>query len=228
MIGLKIPFMRNNLWVPLRSENSQPVIAIDDPYDLKRIDEIKTLFPGRIKFAVALKQDILDFIKLFTQDEKEMAAIDDILSQLQDENVEIDEAESGVGEEDSAVVQLVNKIIMDAFERKASDIHIEPYPGKQNTMVRIRIDGACTVYQTIPYNYRNAVVSRIKIMSISTSRKADYPRTAKSNLRNTAAKISNFASLRFPPRAAWKTWSCVSWMPASRFLWTTWGFPKRI
>ena len=66
---------------------------------------------------------------------------------------------------DSAVVQLVNKVILDAYARGASDIHIEPYPGKQNTMVRIRVDGSCTVYQTIPFAYRNAVVSRIKIMS---------------------------------------------------------------
>jgi len=166
LTGLKVPFMRNNVWVPLRTEDSNPVVAIDDPHDLKRIDEIKALFPGRrMKFVVALKQDILDFIKLFTADEKEMAQIDDILSQLQDEHHEIEEAESGVGEEDSAVVQLVNKIILDAYARNASDIHIEPYPGKQNTMVRIRVDGACTVYQTIPFAYRNAVVSRIKIMS---------------------------------------------------------------
>ena len=164
--GLKVPFMRNNVWVPVRTDEKHPVIAIDDPHDLKRIDEIKSLFPGRqLKFVVAIKQDILDFIKLFTQDEKEMAEIDDILSQLQDETDEIEEAESSVGEEDSAVVQLVNKIILDAYARGASDIHIEPYAGKKNTMVRIRVDGSCTVYQTIPFAYRNAVVSRIKIMS---------------------------------------------------------------
>jgi len=166
LAGLKVPFMRTNVWVPLRTEDKQPVIAIDDPHDLRRIDEIKSLFPGkRLKLLVALKQDILDFIKLFTQDEKEMAEIDDILSQLQDETSEIDDAESSLGEEDSAVVQLVNKIILDAYARNASDIHVEPYPGKQNTLVRIRVDGSCTVYQTIPFAYRNAVVSRIKIMS---------------------------------------------------------------
>lgn len=164
--GLKVPFMRNNVWVPLRTENNHPVVAIDNPHDLKRIDEIKALFPGRkLKCAVALRQDILDFIKLFTADEKEIAEIDDILSQLREETNEIEEAESGVGEEDSAVVQLVNKIILDAYARNASDIHIEPYSGKQNTIVRIRVDGSCTVYQSIPFAYRNAVVSRIKIMS---------------------------------------------------------------
>jgi type II secretory ATPase GspE/PulE/Tfp pilus assembly ATPase PilB-like protein len=166
MAGLKVPFMRNNVWVPLKADDGNPVVAIDDPHDLKRIDEIKALFPGRrLKFNVALKQDVLDFIKLFTQDEKEMAEIDDILSQLEDENQEIEEAEGSMGEEDSVVVQLVNKIILDAYARNASDIHIEPYSGKQNTLVRIRVDGSCTVYQTIPFAYRNAVVSRIKIMS---------------------------------------------------------------
>jgi type II secretory ATPase GspE/PulE/Tfp pilus assembly ATPase PilB-like protein len=77
----------------------------------------------------------------------------------------VEEAEAMVGEEDSAVVKLVNKIILDAYSRGASDIHIEPYPGRQETEVRIRIDGACTLYQKIPFQLRNAVLSRVKIMA---------------------------------------------------------------
>ena len=166
LVGLKVPFMKNNCWVPIRKEDEKIVIAVDNPHDLRKIDEIKTLFSGKeLSFAVALRNDVLDFITLFTQGEKEMAAIDDILQQLQEESVEMDEAAAAVGEEDSAVVQLVNKIILDAWARDASDIHIEPYPGKQNTRVRIRVDGNCTLYQTIPFSYKNAVVSRIKIMS---------------------------------------------------------------
>lgn len=166
LIGLKVPFMRNNCWVPLRIEDGKIIIAINNPYDLQKVDEIKALFSGKqIRFCVAFKEDILSFIKLFTQDEKEMANMDEILKQLQDEAEEIDEAEAAVSEENSAVVQLVNKVIIDAYNRGASDIHIEPYPGKQNTRVRVRVDGACSLYQTIPYSYKNAVVSRIKIMS---------------------------------------------------------------
>jgi len=164
--GLKVPFMRNNVFVPLRMEGDKVMIAIDNPNDLQRIDQIKVLFQGQgIAFSIVLKDDILAFIKLFSTDEKQMGEIDDILSQLQDEAEEIVEAEHAVGEEDSAVVQLVNKIILDANARGASDIHIEPYPGKQNTEVRVRVDGACTIYSTIPFSYKNAVVSRIKIMS---------------------------------------------------------------
>ncbi|MEE8553813.1 MAG: GspE/PulE family protein [Desulfobacterales bacterium] len=166
LAGLKVPFLRNNVWVPLRTEDDKVVIAIDNPQDLQKVSEIKSLFAGTsITFNVALKQDVLNFIKLFTTDEKTLASMDEILSQLQNEEDEIVEAESALGEEDSAVVQLVNKIIIDAHNRRASDIHLEPYPGKENTQVRIRVDGDCTVYQTIPYAFRNAVVSRIKIMS---------------------------------------------------------------
>jgi len=164
--GLKIPFMKKNVWVPLRVEDKKPVIAIDQPHDLQKVGEIKSLFKGKaVTFNVALKEDILEFIGLFTTDEVELASMDEILSQLDAEEAEIEEAESGMGEEDSVVVKLVNKMIIDAYNRGTSDIHIEPYPGKHNTDVRIRIDGACQVYQTIPFAYRNAIVSRLKIMA---------------------------------------------------------------
>ncbi|MCJ7773429.1 MAG: GspE/PulE family protein [Desulfobacterales bacterium] len=166
MAGLKVPFMKKNVWVPLKSEDGKVVVAIDNPHDLQKIDEIKSLFPGKkLKLSVALPQDIQNYIKLFSHDHEEMAGIDDILSQLQSESAYIEEAEYSIAEEDSAVVQVVNKIIIDAYMRGASDIHIEPYPGKENTQVRIRVDGSCSVYQTIPFSYKNAVVSRIKIMS---------------------------------------------------------------
>jgi type II secretory ATPase GspE/PulE/Tfp pilus assembly ATPase PilB-like protein len=166
MMGLKVPFLKHNFWVPLGSEEGKVLIAIDNPHDLQRIGEITSLFPGRpLNFCVALKQDILDYITLFTQEEKQLAEIDEILLQAREEAEEIVEAETAIGEEDSTVVKLVNKIVLDAHERGASDIHIEPYPGKENTDVRIRIDGDCMLYQTIPFNYKSAVISRIKIMS---------------------------------------------------------------
>lgn len=70
-----------------------------------------------------------------------------------------------VSERDSVIMKLVNKIIYDAYTRKASDIHIEPYQGRNDVIVRIRIDGECVHYQTIPYRYKYAIPSRIKIMA---------------------------------------------------------------
>jgi type II secretory ATPase GspE/PulE/Tfp pilus assembly ATPase PilB-like protein len=164
--GLKVPFMKSNHFVPLRVDDGKVVVATDNPNDLQKADSIKMLFPGKpVGFSVALKEDIQKYISLFTQDDKELASMDEILSQLEGEEDEMEDEMSAVGEEDSAVVQLVNKVIIDAFNRGASDIHIEPYPGKENTQVRIRVDGACTVYQTIPYAYRAAIASRLKIMA---------------------------------------------------------------
>jgi type II secretory ATPase GspE/PulE/Tfp pilus assembly ATPase PilB-like protein len=83
------------------------------------------------------------------------------------------------------VVKLVNKIILDAHARGASDIHIEPFPGKDNTQVRTRIDGDCVVYQTIPFSYRNAVVSRIKIMSDLDIAERRKPQDGKIKFKNS-------------------------------------------
>jgi type II secretory ATPase GspE/PulE/Tfp pilus assembly ATPase PilB-like protein len=166
MRGLRVPFLERNFWVPLRTDGNKIVIAIDNPSDLQKIDEIKALFPGRpLTFFVAFRQDILNFIKLFTQSDSALEGIDDILADMKEEEAAIEDAETAVGEEDSAVVKLVNKIILDAYGRGASDIHIEPYPGRQDTEVRVRVDGACTLYQKVPFQFRAALASRIKIMA---------------------------------------------------------------
>ncbi len=185
----KSSFMRSNLWVPVRRENGKILIAIDNPNDIQRIDIIKTIFKNEIlEFRVAIEDDILNYIDYFTHGEKNTGAIDEILSRLEVEESETYETVHTVGEQDSAVVQLVNKIIMDAYYQKASDVHIEPYPGKQSANIRFRIDGICHLYRTIPCHYVNAVISRIKIMcdlDISERRK---PQDGKIKFRKFSEK----------------------------------------
>ncbi len=89
----------------------------------------------------------------------------DLLSKTADgEEPDITEETKKVTERDSVIVKLVNKIVYDSCMKKASDIHIEPYPGKNDVIVRVRVDGQCSVYQKIPYKYKFALPSRIKIM----------------------------------------------------------------
>ena len=164
--NLKVAFMRKNVWVPLRMEDGKIVIAIDNPHDLRKIGEIKTLFSNRpISLRVALKKDILAFIQHGIRKEKTLASRSEILSRLKVPEVEINDEDSVLYEEDSAIVQFVNKVIIDAYRNGASDIHIEPYPGKTNTQIRIRVDGACRLFESIPYILRDKIVSRIKIMA---------------------------------------------------------------
>ena len=187
---LKHVYLKNNIWVPLVREDGKVKILLDDPQRLDKIDSVKSLIPAeKYEFAVGLKEDILQFLDYFfgTPQESNDGSIDDILGKLDEgEDEEIDDAADALTEDDSAIVQLVNKIITDAYRKNCSDIHIEPYPGKLGAEIRFRIDGACTKYQTIPYHYRKAIVSRIKIMSeldISERRK---PQDGKIKFKNYA------------------------------------------
>ncbi|MGD9161280.1 MAG: GspE/PulE family protein [Desulfobacteraceae bacterium] len=166
---LKHVYLKRNLWVPLTREDGRVKILIDNPQRLDKIDSIKALIPAETyEFAVGLKEDILQFLDYFygAPQEEDNGSIDDIMAKLDTSDDDAyDDSEDIMTEDDSAIVQLVNKIIMDGFRKNTSDIHVEPYPGKSGAEIRFRIDGSCTKYQTIPYHYKRAIVSRIKIMS---------------------------------------------------------------
>jgi len=72
---------------------------------------------------------------------------------------------SDVSENDSTIISLVNKMILNAIEVGASDIHIELFQGKTESSIRFRRDGFMESFSDFPSTYHNAVVSRIKIMS---------------------------------------------------------------
>lgn len=87
---------------------------------------------------------------------------------LEDESIaenEFEEEKTDVNEYDSCIVDLVNEIILNASNESASDIHIETYPGKQNTVIRFRQDGTCRVHKEIPAKWKRALVARIKSIS---------------------------------------------------------------
>jgi type II secretory ATPase GspE/PulE/Tfp pilus assembly ATPase PilB-like protein len=157
-------------WVPYKIENSVLYIIMDDPTDLGRQDMIKFIYPEykRISYVGAFRDDIHSYIGLFYNKGASISSggsIDELINKLDStDEPEIELESSKVSEQDSVIVQLVNKIIIDAVQGKVSDIHIEPYPGKEDVVVRTRIDGRCKEYQRIPYKYKYAIPSRIKIM----------------------------------------------------------------
>jgi type II secretory ATPase GspE/PulE/Tfp pilus assembly ATPase PilB-like protein len=169
--GLKVGFLRNNVFVPVSQSGNKVVVAMENPDFLPARDTIRRLIPGKdFEYCAALKEDIFEMINLFfdvkrTDMLEDSGSIEDLLGQLEASEEEDSEDMERVSEEDGTIVQLVNKMIIDGFNRNASDIHIEPRPGKANAVIRFRIDGACQVYQTIPYTFKRAIVSRLKIMS---------------------------------------------------------------
>jgi len=169
--GLRVSYLKKNIFVPIAQEGDKVVVAMENPDFLPARDAISRLIPGRkFEYCAALRDDIFKMIDLFfdvkrSEMMKDSGSIEDILGQLEEQEEEFDEELERVTEEDGAIVQLVNKMIVDAYNRGASDIHIEPRPGKANAMIRFRVDGACQVYQTIPYTFKRAIISRLKIMS---------------------------------------------------------------
>lgn len=171
--GVNVGFLRKNGMVPVWKdlEKRGVLVAMRDPADLQARDAISRIFPGKtLAYAVALDEDIQRMVDLLERRRRdgtsvEAPGIEMLLQDLEPAPVEAEEEREEPTEQDSIIVQLVNRMILDAYRQRASDIHIEPCSGKAGTLIRFRVDGACRIYQTIPASYQRPVVSRIKIMA---------------------------------------------------------------
>jgi len=176
--GLNQSFLLKNYWLPLSNDEDKVTILTNDPYNPDKYQNIKLIFPKKeIEFKIGLKADIVDFLNSIMGSEMDglsltkHEAMSSLLTTLEGETAEIealDEIEDGsssISESDSAIVRLVNKILTDAYDRGVSDVHIEPGVGKDKVLVRFRKDGECRIYEEIPALYKQAIISRIKIMA---------------------------------------------------------------
>ncbi|MFZ1036539.1 MAG: GspE/PulE family protein [Smithella sp.] len=166
--NLKKNFLRRELWVPLEMIGDKIHVLMDDPSNLIKKDTIESLLKTKqVKYDVALEDDIIKYINLFFNIPDEEHSFTEILGRMEGEEAAAEDEEGGeaVTDSDSVIMQLVNKIINDAYVRRASDIHVEPNVGRKNVEIRFRVDGDCALYQTVPFSYRAAIISRIKIMS---------------------------------------------------------------
>jgi len=160
---------------PVERKPGMLVLAVDDPQDLTRLDGIRAMnLAGRYEFWVGLKHDILLYIansygeSLETAPESaDLAKIIDSLgegeAEVEDEKKEAPEPE--IDETDSGIVRLANQLIIEAYARGASDIHVEPDGSKNPCLIRLRIDGDCQKFMDVPGPHRNALVQRLKIMA---------------------------------------------------------------
>ena len=164
--NLKKEYLSRELWVPLEKKEGNIHILVDDPNNILKRDTIESLLKTKaVRYDVALPEDIIKYINYFYQSPEDESTINDLLGKMDTDEETEDEEGEVVTESDSVIMQLVNKVINEAYNRRSSDIHIEPNVGKRNVEVRYRVDGDCALYQTLPYSYRAAVISRIKIMS---------------------------------------------------------------
>ena len=177
--NLKREYVEGNHWLPIdESKNGLTVLCLD-PERIRSSRIASNVFPkARLVYKVTTQKEFKETVKLFYGAESaDTGNIDDLLSGLEDDaEVSFDgaAADEVSAAADNELVKLVNKVIIDAHSQGASDIHIEPYPGKAKTEIRFRKDGSLGPYIEVPASYRSAIVARIKIMcdlDISEKRK---------------------------------------------------------
>ena len=176
--NLKREYVESNQWLPLEDTPEGRVILTPDPELIRSSRVLENIYPRvKLVYRVTTQREFSRTVDLFYNDTQHAssgnASIGEMLSSMEDEDG-VSVAEEASAASDNELVKLVNRIIEDAHRQGASDIHIEPYPGKHKTIVRFRKDGTLVPYIEVPASYRNALVARIKIMcdlDISEKRK---------------------------------------------------------
>lgn len=162
-------FLKRYGWVPLKKEGKNIVVLINNPFDLGRLDEVRFIFgTSQIIPQVAISRDIEHFIDHFQHQFKSEQDISSLA-----EGIDIDEdrakeeylEEGEPSEHDSEVVRLVNALLLEAWRKHASDIHIEPNVRSRYCLIRLRIDGTCHEFRKLRLGLARPLISRIKIMS---------------------------------------------------------------
>jgi len=165
--NLKRQYVEQNQWMPIEEGKEGLVILAIDPEQVKSARVINNIFPkAKLVFRVTTHSEFIQTAGDFFGAGGDSASVGELLSGMDsddDEGSELSATDLSAAT-DNELVKLVNKIIVDAFKQGASDIHIEPRPGKEKTLIRFRKDGALENYIEIPASYRAALAARIKIM----------------------------------------------------------------
>ncbi len=172
---------------PIRRDNGQLVVATADPFDLYPIDEVSAATGLSVVPVLASRQEIQKLIKKHLGVGSE--TVEGLLEQADDrdvellEDIETDGSELSEMAQEASVVRLVNEILLEAIELRASDVHIE----SQNSglVIRYRIDGTLQP-QPVPgeiNRFQAAIISRLKIMSRLNIAEKRLPQDGRIKLR---------------------------------------------
>ena len=167
--NLKREYVEQNQWLPVEDSTEGILVLTMDPEQVKSSRVVNNVFPrSKIAYRVTTIREFKQSVDLFfgAQPDQDTSSVGDLLSAMGEEGEEgaADTSEDVSAAADNELVKLVNKIIVDAYQQGVSDIHIEPAPGKEKTLVRFRKDGSLVKYIEVPASFRNAMAARIKIM----------------------------------------------------------------
>jgi len=176
--------------LPIEDKGDHLLVATSKPAEHAELgDTLRFITNRRIKFVVAPSAQIRAAIeKHYTKDEEK---VEDIIGGMTEDLVAVEDASdtSVVDESDSQIIKLVNKILIDAYKKDASDIHLEPGFGRDSLVVRYRVDGLCHISHEVPPGYKKALLSRVKIMSNLDITERRKPQSGKIMIRYMDKKI---------------------------------------
>ena len=168
--GLSISetFLREKIIFPLQLKDNTLIVAVFDPFDLYTIEDLKVSLGKNIRVVLSSEQDILESIETF-YGKGISSAMDRMVSNINDDDVHgldsMNESTEHIRDmaSEAPVIKLVNHIISEAIESRASDIHFEPFADE--LLLRYRIDGILHEFDPPPKRLSSAITTRIKIMA---------------------------------------------------------------
>lgn len=197
--NLKRDYIEANAWLPIDDGKDGLVVLTLDPDRIKSLRIVNNIFPKyKIIYSVTTQREFKQTVDLFyggSYEDIDTGNINEMLIGMEDEGEEAYELDETSAASDNELVKLVNKIIIDAYKMGVSDIHVEPYPGKEKTKIRFRKDGSLMPYIEIPAGLRNSLITRIKIM-------CDLDISEKRRPQDGKIKFKKFAPLDIELRVA--------------------------
>jgi general secretion pathway protein E/type IV pilus assembly protein PilB len=190
--GFPLKLIHRHALFPIQRQNGTLTVATSDPFDLYPLDELSATTGLTIEPVLAQREQIARQIKAHLGVGSE--TIDDLLALQEEEDIQLlDEidVDSELSEEaqEASVVRLVNEILLEAIESRASDVHIESQAS--GIKIRYRIDGMLHP-QPIPpeiNRFQAAIISRLKIMARLNIAEKRLPQDGRIKLRVSGREI---------------------------------------
>ena len=181
--------------LPLVRRGQRLFLGISDPTNLQAIDDIKFQTSLRID-PVVVEQDKLEALIV-----KAIEAVDTTMDDLDDDDFDLENLDIGSEDdepdeiqradiEDAPVVRFVNKILLDAIKRGASDVHFEPY--EKFFRVRTRLDGILSEVAQPPVALATKVCARLKVMSRMDIAERRVPQDGRIKMRLSKNRAIDF------------------------------------
>jgi general secretion pathway protein E len=156
---LSARFLRQFRCMPLVLNDSTVTLAMADPLDFETIAAVRSATGLRVQTAIAAEGEIVEAVnRYYGEAERPVTDFDGADGQASEDLEHLRDMAS-----EAPVIRLVNAMIAQAVEKRASDIHIEPF--EREFRVRYRIDGVLYAQDSPPRELKAAIISRVKLMA---------------------------------------------------------------